>query len=105
VEARRIDVVRIQTRDQVISMPWKTSQELRGRLLAAGLDALDEQFANQGTSAPVILDDADKEPLLDVVRAWLSALGDEEAVALGGLVGLRDALQADLVDPIPDWWA
>ncbi len=103
MEAKRINGVRIQTSDQVISMPWKTSRELRGRLLAANLDRLDERFANKGTSGPVILDDADKEPLLDVVRAWLAALGDEEAVALGGLLGLRDALQADLADPSPDW--
>jgi len=99
VEARRIDEVRIQTHDQVIAMPLATSQQLRGRLLAVGLDELEEQFAARGTSAPVVLDEVDKEPLLEVVVAWIEEVGGEEAVALGGLPGLRDALGADVAKP------
>jgi hypothetical protein len=45
----------------------------------------------KGTSAPVVVDQADKEALLVVVRAWVDEVGQEPAVALGGLLGLRDA--------------
>ena len=48
------------------------------------------------------LDQADKEPLLVVLGAWVDEVGQEPAVALGGLLGLRDALRADLADPPPD---
>jgi hypothetical protein len=50
--ARHNESVRIQTGDQLVEIPWKTAQELRGRLLASGLDSLDDQFAAKGTSAP-----------------------------------------------------
>jgi hypothetical protein len=40
VEAKRIDSVQIQTGDRLVEMPWRTSQELRGRLLASGLEAV-----------------------------------------------------------------
>jgi hypothetical protein len=99
LEARRIDEVRIQTSDQLVAMPWATSQQLRGRLLAAGLDELEERFAARGTSAPVLLDEVDKEPLLEVVVAWIDEVGDGEAIALGGLPGLRDALRAEVAKP------
>jgi len=95
VETRGIDSVRIQTADQVVEIPWETSQQLRGRLLAARLDSLEDQFAAKGASAPVVLDRADREGLLGVVSAWLDELSPEQSVALGGLLGLRDALQAD----------
>ena len=45
-------------------MPWQTAKQLRGRLLAADLYPLEDYFAAKGTSAPVVLDQADKEPLL-----------------------------------------
>jgi hypothetical protein len=32
VEAKRIDSVQIQTGNRLVEMPWRTSQELRGRL-------------------------------------------------------------------------
>jgi hypothetical protein len=38
----------------------------------------------KGTSAPVVVDQADKEALLVVVRAWVDEVGQEPAVALGG---------------------
>jgi hypothetical protein len=100
-ETKRIDSVRIQTGDQVIEVPWETSQELRGRLLAARLDSLEDEFAARGTSTPIVIDLADKEPLVELVLAWIDAVGEEQAVALGGLLALRDALRADLAAP-PD---
>jgi hypothetical protein len=75
------------------------TSSLRGRLLAAGLYPLEDHFAAKGTSAPVVVGQADKEPLLVVVPAWVDEVGQEPAVALGGLLGLRDALRADLADP------
>jgi hypothetical protein len=102
MEAKRINTIRIQISDQLVEMPWHTAQELRGRLLAAGLYPLEDHFAAKGTSAPVVVGQADKEPLLVVVRAWVDEVGQEPAVALGGLLGLRDALRADLADPPPD---
>jgi hypothetical protein len=100
-ETKRIDSVRIQTGDQVIEVPWETSQELRGRLLAVRLDSLEDEFAARGTSTPIVIDLADKEPLLELVLAWIQDVGEEQAVALGGLLALRDALRADLAGP-PD---
>jgi hypothetical protein len=32
---------------------------------------------------------------------WIEQVGDEQAVAFGGLLALRDALQADLAEPPP----
>ena len=97
-EGKRIDFVRIETADQLVEMPWETSRELRGRLLAAGLETLDNQFADKGTSVPIILDRTDKEVLLTVLRPWIEQVGEEQAVAVGGLLALRNALQADLSD-------
>jgi hypothetical protein len=102
VEAKRIDSVRIQTGNRLVEIPWRTSQELRGRLLASGLDSLEDEFAAKGTSAPVVVDASDKEPLLAVVTGWIEAVGEERAVARGGLLDLRDALRADLENPPPD---
>jgi hypothetical protein len=97
-EGKRIDFVRIETADQLVEMPWETSRELRGRLLAAGLETLDNQFADKGTSAPIILERTDKEVLLAVLRPWIEQLGEEQADAVGGLLALSNALQADLSD-------
>jgi hypothetical protein len=98
---RRTDSVRIATGQGTVEIPWERSQELRGRLLAGGLDSLEDEFAAKGTSAPIVIDLADKEPLLELVLAWLEDAGEEHAVALGGLLALRDALRADLAAP-PD---
>jgi hypothetical protein len=97
--ARQNDSVRVQTGDQLVEIPWETSQELRGRLLASGLDSLEDQFAARGTSAPIVVDLADKAPLLEVVRTWIAEVGEERAVALGGLLALRDALRSDVEQP------
>src|SRR6266550_2128686 len=101
-EARHLNTVRIQTSEELVEMPRQTAKQLRGRLLAADLYPLEDYFAAKGTSAPVVLDQADKEPLLGVVRAWVDEVGQEPAVALGGLLGLREALRADLADPPSD---
>ena len=101
-KGKRINTVRIQTSEELVEMPLQTAKQLRGRLLAADLYPLEDYFAAKGTSAPVVLDQADKEPLLVVVRTWVDEVGQEPAVALGGLLGLRDALRADLADPPPD---
>jgi hypothetical protein len=98
---KRNSTVRIQT-EELVEMPWQTAKQLRGRLLAADLYPLEDHFAAKGTSAPVVLDQGDKEPLLVVVGAWVDEVGQEPALALGGLLGLRDALRADLADPPPD---
>jgi hypothetical protein len=98
--ARRIDSVRIATSQGIVEIPWESSQELRGRLLAAGLDSLEDELAAKGTSAPIVIDLADKEPLLELVLAWMEDVGEEQAV-FGGLLALRDALRAELAVP-PD---
>ena len=97
----RIDSVRIATSQGIVEIPWERSQELRGRLLAADLGSLEDEFAAKGTSAPIVIDLADKEPLLGLVLAWLEDVGEEQPAPLGGLLALRDALRADLVTP-PD---
>jgi hypothetical protein len=101
VGTRRVEVVRVATSDQLIEIPWETSRQLRGRLLAAHLDALEDEFAAKGTSAPIVIDLADKRPLLELVLAWIEDVGEEQALALGGLLALRDALRADL-SALPD---
>jgi hypothetical protein len=96
---RRIDSVRITTSHGVVEIPAESEQQLRGRLLASGLDSLEDEFAAKGTSAPIVVDLADKKPLLEVVSAWIDQFDQEQAVALGGLLALRDALRADLSAP------
>ncbi len=98
---RRVASVRIATSQGIVEIPWESSQELRGRLLAAGLDSLEDEFAARGTSTPIVVDLADKEPLLELVLAWIEDVGEERAVALGSLLTLRDALRVDLAGP-PD---
>ncbi len=57
---RRIASVRIATSQGIVEIPWETSRQLRGRLLAAHLDALEDEFAAKGASAPIVIDLADK---------------------------------------------
>lgn len=91
--AKRIDTVEIQTNDQLIEIRWKTSQQLRGRLLGTGFHSIEKKFADKGTSAPIELEPAEKEQLLGAVRACMQTLGDEKAHEL---LPLRNALKADL---------
>jgi len=74
---------------------------LRGRHLAGGLDLLEDEFAAKGPSAPIVVDVTYKKPLLAVVPAWIEDVNEEQAVAPGGRLALRDALGADLAAP-PD---
>ena len=83
IEAKRIDTVRIQTGEELVEMAWQTAKQLRGRLLAADLYPLEDYFAAKGTSAPVVLDQADREPLLLVVRAWVDEVGQEPGRCAG----------------------
>ena len=62
---------------------------------------LEDEFAAKGTSAPIVVEVTYKQPLLAVVLAWIGEVGEGQAVALGGLLALRDALRADLAAP-PD---
>lgn len=91
---RRIDSVRIATSQGIVEVPWESSQELRGRLLAADLDSLEDEVAVKGTSASIVIDLADKEPLLELVLAWIEDVGEKQAVALGAysLSGTRFGL-------------
>lgn len=92
--ARRIDTVRIQTADQLVELPWKTAQKLRGELIGAGLHSIARQFADKGTSAPIVLGDAEKNDLLGMVRdVCMKVVSDEQA---RDLLPLRNALQAEL---------
>ena len=50
---------------------------------------------------PIVVEVTYKEPLLAVVLAWIEDVGEQQAVVLGGLLALRDALRADLAAP-PD---
>jgi hypothetical protein len=101
MRVRRTDSVRIATGQGIVEIPWESSQQLRGRLLAGGLDLLEDEFAAKGTNAPIVVDATYEKPLLAVVLAWIEDVGEEHAVALGGLLSLWDALRADLAAP-PD---
>jgi len=90
-ERPRIDRVRIQVANRVVELPWATALELRGRLLAAHLEELEDQVAQAGTSRPVILDRADLAAVEDVVGRWFTEVRLEDAPA--GLVALEEALQ------------
>jgi hypothetical protein len=95
---RRIDAVRIATIHGIVEIPWESSQELRGRLLASGLELLEDEFAAKGTNCA----DRRRRDLQGAAArrlAWIEDLGEEQAVALGGLLALRDALRADLAAP------
>jgi hypothetical protein len=90
-ERPHIDRVRIQVANRVVEMPWATALELRGRLLAAHFEELEDQVAQAGTSRPVILDRADLAAVEDVVGRWFTEVGLEGAPE--GLVALEEALR------------
>src|SRR6266516_3563007 len=90
-ERPRIDRVRIQVANRVVELPWATALELRGRLLAAHLEELEDQVAQAGTSRPVILDRAHIRAVEEVVSRWFTEVGREGAPA--GLVALEEALR------------
>jgi hypothetical protein len=88
-------VVSIQTDSYVAQLTDKTSQQLRGRLLAAGLESLSDRFADVEVGAIIRLDQADKQPLLDVVEVWVGRTGEEQLNSTG-ILQLRDGLRTDL---------
>jgi len=44
----RIASVRIATSQGIVEIPWESSQQLRGRLLAADLDSFEDDLAAKG---------------------------------------------------------
>ena len=90
----RIASVRIATSQGIVEIPWDTSRQLRGRLLAAHLDALEDEFAAKGTSTPIVIDLADKGPLLELVLAWIEDVGEVTARNLAARFRDIDSLLA-----------
>jgi hypothetical protein len=86
-----IDRVRIQVGNRVVEMPLATSLKLRGRLLAARLEDVEDQFAEAGASRPVILDRADIGAVERVVAHWFTEVRLDDAPE--GLVALEEALR------------
>ena len=62
-----------------------TDQRGARRDALADGQALEDYFAAKGTSAPVVLDQADKEALLVGVGAWVDEVGHGETRPLLGL--------------------
>jgi hypothetical protein len=88
-------VVSIQTGSYLAQLRDETSQQLRGRLLAAGLESLSDQVADVEPGAIMTLDQADKQPLLDVVEAWVEGTGKQQ-LSSTGILQLREGLRIDL---------
>ena len=97
VRSSKILVVSIQTGSYVAQLTDEASQQLRGRLLAAGLESLSDQFADVEVGAIIRLDQADKRPLLDVVELWVGRTGEEQ-LSSTGILQLREGLRSDLGD-------
>ena len=97
VRSSKILVVSIQTGSYVAQLTDEASQQLRGRLLAAGLESLSDQFADVELGAITRLDQADKRPLLDVVELWVGRTGEEQ-LSSTGILQLREGLRSDLGD-------
>jgi hypothetical protein len=88
-------VVSIQTDSYIAQLTDETSQQLRGRLLAAGLESLSDRFGDVEVGAIIRLDQADKQPLLDVVEVWVGRTGEEQ-LSSTGILQLRNGLRSDL---------
>jgi hypothetical protein len=88
-------MVRIQTGSYVATLSDEASQQLRGRLLAAGLESLSDQLADLEPGAIIALDQPDKRPILDVVEAWIEG-ADEEQLSPTDILHLREGLRVDL---------
>jgi len=90
-------VVNIQTGSYVAQLTDQASQQLRGRLLAAGLESLSDQFADVEVGAIIKLNQADTRPLLEVVELWVGRTGEEQ-LSSTGILQLREGLRSDLGD-------
>src|SRR5207248_1711571 len=97
VRSPKILVVSIQTGSYVAQLTDEASQQLRGRLLAAGLESLSDQFADVEVGAIIKLNQADTRPLLEVVELWVGRTGEEQ-LSSTGILQLREGLRSDLGD-------
>jgi hypothetical protein len=88
-------VVSIQTDGYVAQLTDETSLQLRGRLLAAGLESLSDRFGDVKVGAIIRLEQADKQPLLNVVEVWVGRTGEEQLRSTG-ILQLREGLRTDL---------
>jgi hypothetical protein len=79
----------------VVEISWKSSQHLRGLFVGAGHHAIARKFADKGTSAPVVIDETERNDLFGAVRVCMQTGNDEQAREL---LPLRNALRADLED-------
>jgi hypothetical protein len=88
-------MVRIQTGSCVATLSDEKSQQLRGRLLGAGFESLSDQLADLEPGATIVLDQADKQPLLGVVATWVDGAG-EQRLSPTGILQLRKGLRVEL---------
>ncbi len=88
-------MVRIQTGSLVAILSDEASQQLRGRLLAAGLESLSGQLADLEPGAIIALNQPDKQPLLHVVETWVERTGEQQ-LSPTGILQLREGLRVDL---------
>jgi hypothetical protein len=86
-----------RTQPHLATATDETSQQLRGRLFAAGPESLSDRFGDVEVGATIRLDQADKQPLLDVVEVWVGRTGEEQ-LSSTGILQLRDGLRSDLGD-------
>jgi hypothetical protein len=88
-------MVRIRTGTFVATLSDEGSQQLRGRLLSAGLESLSDQLADLEPGAIIALDQPDKQPLLEVVETWVERTGEQQ-LSPTGILQLRQGLRVDL---------
>jgi hypothetical protein len=63
--------------------------------VARSRESLSDQLADLEPGASIALDQTDKQPLLDVVEAWVEGAG-EELLSPTGILQLREGLRVDL---------
>jgi hypothetical protein len=64
---KRLDIVRVTADGRDIETSWKRSRQLEGRLVSGGHQEAAQEFANKGTSRPIVLDRPGKRALLGAV--------------------------------------
>ena len=88
-------MVGIQTDSYIAQLTDQTSQQLRGRSLAAELESLSDRSGDVEVGTIIRLDQADKLPLLDVLEVWVGRTGEEQ-LSSTGILQLRERLRTDL---------